>query len=655
MSGYICGNILLNGKEPENFDEVFDRTVINQYKLDRFDYSVAGNAQFACGIIHVTKEDEFETLPFYDAEAGLFITADVILDNRGDLIKDLALNSSGKVITDGFIVLEAYKKWGYDTPKHLLGDFAFAIWDEKKQELFITRDHTGTRSLYYTKDENSIRFSTTLNPLIGKLEDKQALLCEEWLAMFFSLPDGMTEYDSQVTMFNNIFQCPIANALVVKKDVISVTSYWNPKDLINCNRDKLTKDEWLSLFKSIYTEAVKCRIRSEEYVGVFLSGGLDSTSVAAVASNELKKIDKELFSFTSIPMYEVTGYNEKYFTVNEKMDVEKFASFFSNIRLNFIECENLSILSSIDELIKITEAPFQAIENLTWINEIYKKAVIHGCKVMLKGQFGNVTISRGEFLVHIQTLKKHHRYLEILREIDAGAKLHNMPKKVIIRQIISIWTPEMLKTIKRKISNKKKGVYNSYLGFVNQDLIKKYNIIEKLKVKKLYERNFEKPDFNKESAQMLNEIAMTLVGAYDTKFGLHYGLITRDPTKDIRVIEYCLKAPYELFVEKGVERKLIRDAMVNIVPDEIRMNHSRRGVQGVDWDKRVVLHRSEFFRQIESLNKDQIIFRFLEKDKVERLLGYGSKLFDFERIEDLKQVIYWTILHKAFERENLNE
>lgn len=646
MSGYICGKIVFDNQELGSFDDAFNKEVINQYKLDRFEYSSIENAQFACGLIHITEEDKSEKLPYYDIESGLYITADVILDNRDDLIKDLALSGTDKVITDGFIVLEAYKKWGYNTPKHLLGDFAFAIWDSKKEELFITRDHTGTRSLYYTKNENSIRFSTTLNPLIRRELNKWELWSEEWLTMYLALPKGVVDYDSYLTLYNYIFQSSIASSLVITKSGIRTVSFWDPLRLITKKHIKFSKKEWLDSFNAIFNKAVKCRTRSEAEIGVFLSSGLDSTAVAANASIQLG-VNKILHSFTSIPQYEVEEFNKKHFVTSEKEGVEYFARHFSNIKPNFLNCEGLDIVSSADKIIKIIEMPFQAIENLTWINETYKKANGLGCKILLKGQFGNVTISRGSFFTHIQTLKKHKHYIEIWNEVKAIAKLYQVPKRYFLKKIIVANVPKSIKKFRKKLLGIKNPLYNPYLGYINDDLLHKYGIVEKLKRKKLYKYSLQEQDFYEEGNAILNEMVLTQVGSYDTKFGLHYGLVTRDPTKDVRIIEFCLKAPYQLFVEQGVERKLVRDAMEEIVPTEIRSNYDKRGVQGVDWAERINKNRTEFLEEIELLKNNQAVLHYLKKNNVNEIIDFGLEIFKPQNIEYLRQVVYWIILNKV--------
>ena len=91
---------------------------------------------FGHRMLHTTPESLKEKLPF-DDEAGYVITADARIDNRQELIHDLSLGFFDfEVIADSELILKAYKQWGEQCPKYLLGDFAFAIWDKSKHKLF---------------------------------------------------------------------------------------------------------------------------------------------------------------------------------------------------------------------------------------------------------------------------------------------------------------------------------------------------------------------------------------------------------------------------------------------------------------------------------------------------------------------------------------
>lgn len=96
--------------------------------------------------LNTTPESSLERQPLLDEAAGLGLTFDGRIDNRDELKSVLAADrTNGRVETDAELVLAAYRKWGEECPQHLLGDFAFAIWDEPRKRLFCARDHLGVR------------------------------------------------------------------------------------------------------------------------------------------------------------------------------------------------------------------------------------------------------------------------------------------------------------------------------------------------------------------------------------------------------------------------------------------------------------------------------------------------------------------------------
>ena len=123
------------------------------------------------GALHATPESVGEQLPLVDRSTGNVIVADVRLDNRAELIDKLKLPArDSDSFGDGRLLLDAYREWGEDCVDHLLGDFAFAIWDERRQQLFLARDHFGAKPLTYHCSEHLVAFASDSRSVIG-LED----------------------------------------------------------------------------------------------------------------------------------------------------------------------------------------------------------------------------------------------------------------------------------------------------------------------------------------------------------------------------------------------------------------------------------------------------------------------------------------------------
>ena len=116
------------------------------------------------------------------------ITADAIIDNRDELFERLQVHRDDrKKITDSQLILLAYEKWGEESPKFLVGDFAFMIWDEKERKMFGARDFSGLERFITYRDQNRFSFCTIIKPLLT-LPYVTKKLNEQWLAEYLANP-----------------------------------------------------------------------------------------------------------------------------------------------------------------------------------------------------------------------------------------------------------------------------------------------------------------------------------------------------------------------------------------------------------------------------------------------------------------------------------
>src|ERR1035437_6844738 len=236
-----------------------------------------------------------------DHSGNLLLTAGARIDNREELFRIFDI-SLGQRLTmpDSMLILKAYEKWGEACADHLVGDWAFAIWDRRLQKLFVARDHHGITAMYFYKGSDFFVFSSSLKgilclPNVPKKvnEFKIAQLLVNW-------NEGGPE-----TCYQDIMRLPPAHTLTVQEGKLTTNRYWY---LENTPEVRLKNDqEYIDMFRDLYTEAVRCRLRSHRPVGATLSSGLDSGSVCILAAKELAKEGKRLQPFTSVPLYDITG------------------------------------------------------------------------------------------------------------------------------------------------------------------------------------------------------------------------------------------------------------------------------------------------------------------------------------------------------------
>lgn len=181
------------------------------------------------------------------------------------------------------VILDAYEKWGEDCVHHLIGDFAFAIWDERRQRFFCARDHFGVKPFYYTYINKEFRFSSALNDL--RQNPKVSNTLNE-IAVGDYLLFGVNQ-DLSTTIFKDIQRLPPGHLLTVKNGSLTTRRYWTPEP---SNEVRFRKPEsYVERFAELLAQAVSDRVNTER-VSISMSGGLDSTTLAAIARSQNKEV-----------------------------------------------------------------------------------------------------------------------------------------------------------------------------------------------------------------------------------------------------------------------------------------------------------------------------------------------------------------------------
>lgn len=644
----IFGIIDLNRKKVDSKVLELINPIINGYKIDKNDNIIKDNVLMVCGHQFITKESENEVLPYLDESNNLVITSDAILDNREELIKEL--NLADTKISDSKIILLMYQKYKEACVNKFLGNYSFVIYDFNNNNIFAVKDSTGSRSLYYHFKNNIFYFSTSIEPI--KAVIKNVSLNEKWICDFLTLKGMGNTVEIEETIYNEILQVNPATYIKINNQGIHKTLYWDPMKDIKILKLK-NDEEYKKLFISTFKEAVKSSLRTNRDVASFLSGGLDSTSIVCLAADFLKKDNKCIKTYTSIPMkkYEQKckdDINEYYVTNEEKM-VQLTAMFKDNVVPNFCRSENVDSVSNIEKLLECVEEPYKTIQNNFWMDQVVKKASEDNCKVLLTGQFGNATISYGNFYVQMKTLFEHFRFITMIKEINALHEKVGVRRKEIIKNIINYLEPNCF--IKRK--------FNMEEFF--KDSIASREIIDSTDAYKRFNRDDIvniipwKPDLNRVKRGIVDLQALSQIGNVETKFSLKYGLMIRDPSRDKRIIKLCLSLPGNQFVDNGVERKLIRTYMKDLIPDEIRNDIFHRGLQSADWIFRLNDKRDEVYNLIDKAINSPLIEKYIDKNKVCKQFDKIKAEINLQNQDSVKLLLLIVILEKYINKLNEEE
>ena len=269
---------------------------------------IDGHAGLGHASLKTTEESEHEGQPF-TLDGRIWIVADARVDARSELIAKLKTKGHENLspdTTDVELILRAYLVWDEDCVEHLLGDFAFAIWDGPQQRLFCARDHLGVKPFFYARIGQRLIFSSSLDCVRqhpGVSDRLNDLAIADFL--LFDL-----NQDKATTSFADIQRIPPAHTTKWSAAGLQLRRYWTlPVDEPVFFRKA---GDYVDRFKELLDQAVNDRLRTKK-VGVMMSGGLDSPTLAATACRILRGRSAGCEVLASTTVIDGFDRNERYY------------------------------------------------------------------------------------------------------------------------------------------------------------------------------------------------------------------------------------------------------------------------------------------------------------------------------------------------------
>ncbi|MGG0185187.1 lasso peptide isopeptide bond-forming cyclase [Bacillus rhizoplanae] len=581
---------------------------LQKYPADDVQIWHKDNVFLGCHAQWITPESIGEQMPFYDYERQLAITADAIIDNRDELFERLQVDyADRKRMTDSELILLSYQKWGEETPKYLVGDFAFMIWDERNRKLFGARDFSGSRTLYYYRGQQRFAFCTLIKPLFT-LPYIEKALNEQWLAEFLAIPVNFESVDPSLTVYKHIEQVPPSHIISVKDGRVTLLRYYTPVagEMLRLK----SNEEYEEAFREVYQSAVKARLRTHHQVGAHLSGGLDSGSVVSFASGDLRKENKKLHTFSYVPVEGFVDWTHKGRVADERPFIQSTVQHVGNIKDHYLDFAGRSPLSEVDDWLETLEMPYKFFENTFWLKGVYEEAHQQGIGVLLSGQRGNWTVSWGPVLDYQAMLLKRLRWIRFFRELHLYSRNIGVKKS----RVFAVVRKKAFPFLNQVFSSEEESLFPV---IINPEFAKKMNVLDKLKEHDIdITGSSISTAYDMKKQQFEQLYYWSINGTYGTKLSLRYSLWDRDPTNDLRMIQFCLSVPEEQYVQNGLDRALIRRATKNYLPDRVRLNQRVRGVQGADGVYRMAPDWNKFIEELQQLSTDPITSEFLNVEVI---------------------------------------
>jgi len=255
-----------------------------------------GQASLGFGLMQLCREDRYERQPLRAPNSPLTMVADCRLDNREELAAALDFDVERLAETpDSALLLAAFLRWGEGCTEHLLGEFAFAVWDAAAGRLTLVRDHMGQRYLHYYRDQGIFAFATEAKALLSLPQIVPEIESGQLGLHILREPDRQTS----ATLFKGITGLEAATVLSVTATGETLRRYWEPRAAPH----HLGRDEayYRAQYRKLLEEAVACRVRRLiDPPGLLLSGGMDSASIAALTAAALPQ-GRRLVTISSVP------------------------------------------------------------------------------------------------------------------------------------------------------------------------------------------------------------------------------------------------------------------------------------------------------------------------------------------------------------------
>lgn len=472
--------------------------------------------------------------------------------------------------SDTEVLISAYIEWAEECVHYLNGIYAFAIWDSKREQLFIGRDRLGVKPLFFTEHHKGLIFASEIKAILAHPEMKTEL-DSEGLADIFGLGPSRSPGSG---VFKGIKELRPAHALTFSKNGLKIWRYWNVKSAEHRENEKETAEK----VRFLVTDAVTRQLVSDVPLCTFLSGGLDSSIITAIAAEGFKTEGKGQLHTYSID-YEG---NDQFFTSNE-FQPDSDGEYIQMIKGRFNSSHHSKIISQqqlVDNLMEATHVrdfPGMADidSSLLWFCKEIKKDFV----VSLSGECADEIFGGYPWFHRKQDLDRTgFPWMRSISERQNLLKPH--------------WQDKL------KLND---FVLEKYRQTINETPVLEGETLEESRRRELFYLN-------------IIWFMTTLLDRKD-RMSMGASLEVRVPFADHRLVEYVWNIPWEMKMYRGREKGILRKAFEGVLPEEVLYRKKnpypkthnpeytaavKKMMVDILEDKSSVLH--EFFNKMDLIN-----------------------------------------------------
>ncbi|ULT56193.1 asparagine synthase (glutamine-hydrolyzing) [Neobacillus drentensis] len=600
----ICGFIT---KDPYNLNilEKMNNTLVHRgpddngseiFKKDDFYF---GLAQSRLSILDLS---EMGHQPMHSNDSNVSIVFNGEIYNFIELREELiAIGYRFRSNTDTEVIISAYQEWGTDCFNRLNGMFAIAIYDKSKNELILARDRIGKKPLYYYHKLGHFVFASELKAIMKYpefvKEIRKDVISGYLYHQYISAPN---------TIFKDTFKLEPGTFLVYKNNNINIQKYWDIIDKYMDLNNKLITDYKQAKFElnNLMIDSVSKRMISDVPLGSFLSGGIDSSLVTAIAQS-------------------VSGKPIKTYSIGFE-DPEYDESIFANEIANYLGTQHTVMQINTDDMVNLVESipeyydePFADASQIPTmlVSQLARRDVT----VALSGDGGDELFCGYNIYDKLPLAQKIDRY---------GGFLHYLLEETKMKKFnLNDKFPSSARAV---VLNREERTKTQLLYHTLDDLPTK--LVRDKSCKVLFYAEDKFPLDNWQMRRMLLDMQTYLPEDILTKVdraSMKYSLEARCPIIDYRIIEFSFQLPHEFKYYKGCKKRILKDLAFDYIPSRL-LDRPKRGF-GVPidtWLKTSLSYNLKKFSERTTIMKQGIFDYELLSELINKL--YENKSTDLE-------------------------
>ena len=468
------------------------------------------------------------------------IAAVAKLDNHSALCTALHL-SVRDAPTDSQLILHAYERWGHHCCNYLLGAYSFVIWDTRSTALFCARDHIGGVPFYYSLTPEQFVFGTSIDDVLAAKNVSRDLddrFVRTRLAKKFHI-------DNERTFYQAVRKLPAGHTLTVTPDQARVARYWFPEHAPECRLPD--DDAYVTAFVELLQTAIVEQMPSQGTVGVHLTGGLDSSTITAVAAQQLRQRNRALplaYCWLPPPVSKPLPFEH---------DLIEQVRSQSALTLRFQQPTGTDIRRGLAR--DLTLLP--AAEMLFQEQIVMRQAMDDGVQVLLSGWGGDEVIAfngRGYYAGLLRS-RQWRRLWRESRAVSRRPLLHILSQGILPQYP---WLQQVYRRV-TKVQLRKPSQYYVHPDFMRQ--------VEPYPHKPLRYLNTRQTQL----ALLNNGHLAERMEAW-AALGARHNIVYRYPLLDKRIVEFALGLPPEMFRRGKWNRWLMRNTAARLLPTDVAWN-----------------------------------------------------------------------------------